>query len=80
MLLVFLAWNSPPLDLLRITVTVILINIIIITMILITIIIITIIIIILNNRKIKERKKTFIFKDPVVSLLYMENIQSILNF
>ena len=58
MLLVFLAWNSPPLDLLRITVTVILINIIIITMILITIIIIiTTIIIVLNNRKIKERKK-----------------------
>ena len=71
MLLVFLAWNSPPLDLLRITVTVILINIIIITMILITIIIITIIIIILNNRKIKERKKKHSYLKIPLSVYYI---------
>ena len=73
MLLVFLAWNSPPLDLLRINVTVILINIIIITMILITIIIIiiTIIIIVLNNRKIKERKKKHSYLKIPLSLYYI---------
>ena len=28
----------------------------------------------------KGRKKTFTIKDPLVTLLYMENMQPILNF
>ena len=32
------------------------------------------------KKKEKEGKETFMMKDPRVTLLYMENMQSILNF
>ena len=34
----------------------------------------------INNRKIKEQKKKIMIKDPLVTLLYTENMQSILSF